>query len=227
MSMPSRAAWRAAAASVPGSRVAPAPLRIVRANGLKATPWKNGGGVTREIAAYPVGASLDTFVWRVSVADVEQPGPFSRFAGIDRALVLLAGEGMRLVESDGTAHALMEPLSMARFDGETALDAQLAGGPTRDFNLMVRRDRASAELRVWHGEGRHTLDADVALVFCARGALDVRFDSASQDCAGAPSGDISSAALATMDTLVLDAPRALACDVKGDGAALAVLVHYL
>lgn len=227
MSTPSRAARHAASATVPGARIAPAPLRIVRAHALKAAPWKNGGGVTREIAAYPVGASLDTFVWRVSVADVEQPGPFSRFAGVDRTLVLLAGEGMRLVESDGTAHALMEPLSVVRFDGDAALDARLVGGPTRDFNLMVRRDRASAELRVWHGASRHTLDADVALVFCARGALDVRFDSASQDCAGAPPGPMTSVALATMDTLVLDAPRALACDVKGDGAALAVLVHYL
>lgn len=238
--MPSPAAQPAAFATAPGapeSGVSTAPLRIVRANALKAAPWKNGGGVTREVAAYPVGASLDAFVWRVSVADVERPGPFSRFAGVDRTLVLLAGQGMRLVEPDGTTHALFEPLSMARFDGEVALDAQLAGGATRDFNLMVRRDRARAELRVWQGPGRHTLDADVALLFCARGALDVRFsDSASQRSAGASAGQtpemtamtaMTVASLATMDTLVLDAPRALACDVTGAGAALAVLLHYL
>lgn len=224
MSLPSQAVRHGARVT---PSVPPTPLRIVRANALKATPWKNGGGVTREIAAYPVGASLETFVWRVSVADVEQPGPFSRFAGIDRTLVLLAGAGMRLVESGGATHALFEPLSIARFDGGAALDAQLVDGPTRDFNLMVRRDRARAELRVWQGAGRHTLDADAALVLCACGALDVRFESAApvQAVASASASPVH-ASLATLDTLVLDAPRALACDVTGEGAALAVLVHY-
>ena len=93
------------------------PLRIVRASALAATPWKNGGGMTREVAAYPVGASLDTFVWRVSVADVEQPGPFSTFAGIDRTLVLLAGAGMRLHERSGPTQTLTAPLSIARRSG--------------------------------------------------------------------------------------------------------------
>lgn len=238
MSRPSRAARHAAAVVAPGaptsaastlSSVSSAPWRVVRANALKATPWKNGGGVTREIAAYPVGASLDTFVWRVSVADVDQPGPFSRFAGIDRTLVLLAGEGMRLVEADGATQALTEPLAMARFDGATALEAQLVDGATRDFNLMVRRARARAELRVWQGAGRHTLEADVALVFCARGSLDIHVDSASQRVANAAPSPrpMTTATLATMDTLLFDAPRALACDVTGEGAALVVLLHYL
>jgi environmental stress-induced protein Ves len=200
------------------------PLRIVRAHALKAAPWKNGGGVTREIAAYPVGASLDTFVWRVSVADVEQPGPFSRFAGIDRTLALLAGAGMRLVEAGGATHLLTEPLSIARFEGEASVEAQLLDGATRDFNLMVRRDRARAELHVWQGPGHHELEADVALVFCARGGLDIRFDRAS---GGSPADSPVHAALATMDTLLLDAPRALACEITGEGAALVVLVHYL
>ncbi|MGN6086948.1 HutD/Ves family protein [Trinickia sp.] len=226
MSLPSQALRRGAAGSSPSPRT---PARIVRASALKATPWRNGGGVTREIAAYPVGASLDTFVWRVSVADVEQPGPFSRFAGIDRTLVLLAGAGMRLMEASGATHALSEPLSIARFAGEAAIAAQLVDGPTRDFNLMVRRDRARAELHVWQGAGQHTLDADAALVLCACGALDVRFESAAQAqtlASASASAPPVYASLATLDTIVLDAPRALTCDVTGEGAALAVLVHY-
>ncbi|MGG1944182.1 HutD family protein [Trinickia sp. NRRL B-1857] len=200
------------------------PLRIVRARALAATPWKNGGGMTREVAAYPVGASLDTFVWRVSVADVAQPGPFSTFAGIDRTLVLLAGAGMRLCERAGPTHALTEPLAVARFDGEASLHAELVDGATRDFNLMVRRDRARAELQVWRGSGVHKLDADAALVFCAHGELDVRLDSAQF---GARRAVSEQATLGAMDTLVLDAPRALHCDVTGEGAALAVLLQYL
>lgn len=222
-----RAARHVGASVAPSTTCAapvPVPLRIARADALMATPWKNGGGVTREIAVYPVGASLDTFAWRVSVADVERAGPFSRFPGIDRTLVLLAGAGMHLTEARGATHALLEPLSVARFDGEAAIDAQLVDGPTRDFNLMVRRDRASATLQVWRSGGRHLLDAHAALVFCARGSLDVRIESASQTGASAA---VAQATLASMDTLVLDAPNALACEVTGGGDAVAVLVRYL
>ena len=35
-----------------------------------AQPWKNGGGVTREIAVEPPGAGFDSFGWRVSTAVV-------------------------------------------------------------------------------------------------------------------------------------------------------------
>nr|WP_240324454.1 HutD family protein [Trinickia diaoshuihuensis] len=187
-------------------------------------PWKNGGGLTREIAAYPVGAGLDTFVWRVSVADVEQTGPFSTFEGVERTLVLLAGSGMRLLENGGLAHALTAPLAVARFDGAAQLEAQLIDGATRDFNLMVRRDRARAALHVWRDSGRHVLEADVALVFCAHGELALRLTGADRRAADV---DPAQATLGPMDTLVLDAPRALRCDVKGEGAALAVLLQYL
>lgn len=199
--------------------------RIVRGDTLRAAPWKNGGGVTREIAAYPVGASLETFVWRVSVADVERSGPFSSFPGIDRTLVLLAGAGMRLVEASGATHALLRPLATARFDGETALEAQLVDGATRDFNLMVRRDRANATLEVWEGEGTHTLDADAALLFCARGSLEFRL-AREAAILGKQAMQAMQVSLAATDTLVLDAPRELACEVAGTGAALAVLLRY-
>lgn len=202
---------------------APHPVpRIVRGDALKAAPWKNGGGVTREIAAYPVGASLETFVWRVSVADIERAGPFSRFAGIDRTLVLLAGVGMHLTEARGPTHALTQPLDIARFSGEAALDAQLIDGATRDFNLMVRRDGAKAVLEIWEGADArlHRLKADAVLLFCARGSLDVRLSAA-------PQSPQSQQSLSAMDTLVLDAPKDLGCEVSGDGTAIAVLIRYV
>jgi environmental stress-induced protein Ves len=195
---------------------------LIRAADLVAAPWKNGGGVTREIAAYPPHAGLDAFVWRVSVADVAQPGPFSRFPGIDRTLVLLAGAGMRLDAATGArAHTLAQPLDVARFPGEAALGAVLCDGATRDFNLMVRRDAARGSLDVWRvdGEQRHRLSADDALLFCAAGALEVAFDVASE-----PAHRF---ALGTGDTLHIAAPRALACTVRGQGALLAVRVDHL
>ncbi|HWV09358.1 MAG TPA: HutD family protein, partial [Pseudomonas sp.] len=61
------------------------------------TPWKNGGGETRELAIEPAGAALDEFEWRISSARVTAPGGFSSFPGIDRSLAILNGDGLGLV----------------------------------------------------------------------------------------------------------------------------------
>ena len=66
----------------------------------------------------PPGAALDAFAWRVSVADVGTAGPFSRFDGIDRTLVLLSGAGMTLAEAGGARHVLDAPLARADFAGK-------------------------------------------------------------------------------------------------------------
>jgi uncharacterized protein len=146
---------------------------VVRGADLVASPWKNGGGVTREVAAFPAGASVDAFAWRVSIADVAQAGPFSRFEGIDRTLVLLDGAGMILDEGART-HALKKPLAIARFAGEASIDATLVEGPTRDFNLMVRRDAAHGTLETWRAGESHDVDADTALLYCAQGSASIR-----------------------------------------------------
>ena len=83
--------------------------RVLSPADYRRMPWKNGGGHTTEIAAEPPGAGTASFVWRVSVADIAQDGPFSAFPGIDRTLVLLSGRGMRLGDGrrhDGVARAL-------------------------------------------------------------------------------------------------------------------------
>ena len=109
-------------------------------------PWKNGGGQTTEIAMHPPGAALDAFAWRVSVADVEQDGPFSRFAGIDRTLVLLAGAGMRLT-GDGEPLELRTPLRAGQLFRRPNRRCSLVDGPVRDFNLMVRRGSGTRRRR--------------------------------------------------------------------------------
>jgi uncharacterized protein len=208
---------------------------VTRAAELVASPWKNGGGVTREIAiGLPVrneapggdnATRFDTFAWRVSLADVAQPGPFSRFDGIDRVLVLLSGAGMLLDEADigdgaRHTHALLKPLDIARFAGEAAIDARLVDGPTRDFNLMTRRGVASGEVDVWRSTGTHTVSAHVVLLFCVDGEMTVGIDGETP------------VKLAKDDTLLLAAgatsttheacPPSLEIDTQGNGALLAV-----
>ena len=118
--------------------------RILRSVDYVARPWKNGGGTTRDIAVSPSGASLDTFDWRLSLAQVDRDGPFSRFDNVDRTLVLLSG-AMTLHERDRRIDLVRnEPFAFA---GERAIEATVAVGSTRDFNVMTRRARASHTAR--------------------------------------------------------------------------------
>ncbi len=118
---------------------------ITDVDALVPQPWKNGGGVTREVAAWPTGASFADFAWRVSIADVAQDGPFSAFDGIDRQITLWEGEGVHLLSDDGSIdHRLVECGAPFAFDGGTPLQATLRAGGIRDINVMTRRGRACA-----------------------------------------------------------------------------------
>lgn len=117
---------------------------------LPSTPWKNGGGTTREIAVWPPEAGLGMFDWRVSIGTVAANGPFSMFPGMDRTIVLLDGAGMRLRSADGSvAHRLDEPHEPFAFSGDAAVDCILIGGPASDFNVMTRRDGWVVDVRVF------------------------------------------------------------------------------
>jgi environmental stress-induced protein Ves len=105
--------------------------------------WKNARGWTREILREP---GDDDFDWRVSIAEIDQDGPFSPFPGCERRLVLLSGAGMRLRFEDGREEELHPPHQRIAFRGEEAPHCALFDGPTHDFNLIWRRDRVAAEL---------------------------------------------------------------------------------
>ena len=109
--------------------------------------WKNGGGVTRELLAWP---SPTEWVFRMSVAEVQADGPFSNFAGVQRWFAVLSGVGVRL--SIGAAapyeeHALITDSAPFCFDGALPVGCTLIDGATQDFNLMVRADQARAQMQ--------------------------------------------------------------------------------
>ncbi|MCC6198067.1 MAG: HutD family protein [Burkholderiales bacterium] len=134
-------------------------------------PWKNGGGHTWQIAAEPPGADLASFAWRVSIAAVERDGPFSAFPGVERTLVLLAGRGMRL-SGAGAPVELRAPFEPVTFAGDAAIDCALVDGPTRDFNLMVRRSRSSAQVIVVRDRGEPMPPASTYICYAASGACE-------------------------------------------------------
>lgn len=144
-------------------------MKIVPFAELKAVPWKNGLGITREIVVEPRGATTDDFTWRVSIADVDTASPFSRFPGIDRTIVLLEGDGFTMTMDGTREHALTTVCLPFAFAGEAAVEVTLAGGATRDFNLMVRRDAALGAIEVVSGPVTLDVGGDVALLYLASG----------------------------------------------------------
>ncbi len=112
---------------------------------LPATPWKNGGGVTREIVCQPTGAGIGDFDWRVSIAHIASDGPFSAFPGVDRVITLLSGGGVHLQSTDGHVdHLLDKPLTPFAFKGEADINACLLDEDCYDFNVMTRRSTCSS-----------------------------------------------------------------------------------
>ncbi|MBL1494654.1 HutD family protein, partial [Klebsiella pneumoniae] len=88
-------------------------IRLLPAGLYTEMPWKNGQGVTREVARYPEAGEYD---WRISLATIRQPGPFSAFPGYLRNINVLEGGGMYLT-IDGQRSALITPFQALGFNG--------------------------------------------------------------------------------------------------------------
>lgn len=97
-------------------------------------PWRNGGGRTRELLAWPGAGDWNV---RVSVAEIAADGPFSPYPGVARWFAVLAGDGVTL-RVDGRAHPVTADAQPFSFDGDSRCECELHGGPTEDFNLMLR-----------------------------------------------------------------------------------------
>ncbi len=172
-------------------------------------PWKNGGGVTRELVKLPHPSDPARFLARLSIATVGASGPFSVFPGVDRTLMILEGAGVALTV-EGTREVLLDQrLRPFAFPGEAEIHCRLLGGPVRDFNLMVDRAVAHGSLEVVQlapGQTRTLAGASTVLLHALEGQASVF---------GAP--------LARDETLWLEAPGSLA--LRSDEGAVVVAIH--
>ena len=117
--------------------------RVIRGQDFKASPWKNGGGITYEIAR---SDEAEIFGWRLSVAEVKSNGPFSLFPQHSRILVVVEGNGMHLI---GAAKTYDAALTLpVHFSGREEITGQLIDGACRDFNLIFDPLRFDAKIQV-------------------------------------------------------------------------------
>jgi environmental stress-induced protein Ves len=140
-------------------------IQLLPAKDRKASPWKNGGGRTFEIAAHPPGADFETFDWRISLAEIEKDGPFSRFDGVDRILSLIEGRMTLEIGDPAQSHPLETASSPVIFAGESPVFARLQTPLTLDINLMTRRGRCRATLERLRLDQRLAIDAGAGLGF--------------------------------------------------------------
>ena len=116
-------------------------MRLILPAAFTTQAWKNGGGVTHEIARADRDGQL---LWRLSIAEVASDGPFSAFPGLSRILTVIDGAGLYLDTPDARLDAL--PLAPLAFSGDLPVISRLTGGPVRDFNLIF--DRAKLDCHV-------------------------------------------------------------------------------
>jgi len=123
--------------------------RLVRSLEVPAQRWLNGGGLTRELLAWPDAAAWQV---RVSVADVDADGPFSAYPGVQRWFTVLKGTGVELTVG-AAVHRLERGDPPLSFFGDTPTGCRLLGGSTQDLNLMLRRAEgtmaSAADGRSW------------------------------------------------------------------------------
>ncbi len=150
-----------------------APLLLDPA-GYRRTPWKNGGGVTVDIAdAYRPGATIggwEGMIWRFGRTRIEHPGPFSDLGGFDRHLAVIEGEGLLLHPAGEKSLDVRRPFQPVRFSGEWRIESELTRGPVGVLNLLADRTLAESALSFHEAPAALDLPEGIVLIHAWRGA---------------------------------------------------------
>ena len=182
--------------------------RVIRNADLVRVPWKNGGGTTAEVAAFPEGSRFETFGWRISMADVASDGPFSSFPGIDRTLIVIEGDGIEL-DVEGIVYPLDAANPKLSFSGDDITTGRLLSGPIRDLNVMTRRGQFRHRTRfVESGVALLAEETSTAFVVALDTPFDVTLGSTIHT-------------LDVLDTLMLEATQDL-IQLSGTGRAILI-----
>lgn len=141
---------------------------LIKYSNYKKMPWKNGKGITFEI-------DVDThekYLWRLSMALINEPAPFSQYINYDRFLTLWKGESVLLNEfilRSGVIHS---------FPGEKQIFCQKTGSePSEviDVGFIFQRDLIKANMKIAEFNSHQTLNlmTEFSFVFCAKGVFQV------------------------------------------------------
>ena len=140
------------------------------------TPWKNGGGVTVDIAESMLTGfgpgSWEGLIWRFGRTAIVTPGPFSDLSGYDRQQVLVAGSGL-VLETPAGEIDVRQPFRPVRFDGETRIVSRLEAGPVEVVNLIGDRARVATDLACLTVGAMNSRPAGVHIIYAAETGCDL------------------------------------------------------
>jgi len=131
-------------------------IKIIPQQSFKSISWKNGKGITLELAINN-GGTLANFDWRLSIAKVDNNGEFSDFKGYTRNLVLIDGKGVILKHNDRQIDRLDKLLDVSTFDGGDKTNATLIFGPICDLNLITKTKKITSSIETFKGKRQVTL----------------------------------------------------------------------
>ncbi|MEX0320237.1 MAG: HutD family protein [Ruegeria sp.] len=141
-------------------------MRIITPSDFTTTRWKNGGGITHEIARVDRNGSL---LWRLSLAEVSSDGPFSAFEGLARILTVVEGPGMNLHGPDAVIRA--RPNAPVAFSGSLPIHGELLDGPVKNLNLIYDPARIEASVTRLTGPIKLAPNADLTALYVTAGSV--------------------------------------------------------
>ena len=143
------------------------------------TPWKNGGGVTIDVAESMLPGfapgSWEGMVWRFGRTAIVTTGPFSDLSGYDRQQVLVSGSGLVLDTPAGEID-VRRPFKPVRFAGETAIVSRLEAGPVEVVNLLGDRSLVSIDLSCLTPGATNSRPAGIHIIYAAATPCDLLID---------------------------------------------------
>ena len=136
-------------------------------------PWKNGKGITHEIAK---SCDENGIIWRLSLAKITQDGPFSTFPNLSRISIVISGEGMRLIETNTDAKVLALLHKPTLFSGDQPIEAQLINGPVQNFNIIYDPTKTKSTVHILKGPESNKLstkNGKKIAIYCLSGTLTI------------------------------------------------------
>jgi uncharacterized protein len=118
-------------------------IALLTPSHYRAIPWKNGGGLSTDIATDATGGEI----WRFGRTPISVAGPFSDYTGYDRVQVLINGRGLVLDGPDGEID-LRTPFKVVRYKGELPLVSRLEAGPVEVVNLIGLRAKVTVDMQM-------------------------------------------------------------------------------
>lgn len=133
----------------------------------KEMKWKNGKGITEEIAIYPKNATINDFEWRISSAKFDSSGPFSKFEGYKRILVQLEGNPIKIKHKD--SEKILKLFEPYHFSGSIDTDSEVDGF-VKDFNIIWKENEYKVDVKLIQIEEfmNISLDGQENFLFCCK-----------------------------------------------------------